>query len=99
MTLKGGRGPSPCLSFYGHAIPWKSRMRSGWIKGSLMVFTGTAVLLYLGSIKNMVHKHSERLQRASHNDFIRSQRMLQKMSRMEADINKLCKLFQKSNLG
>eukprot|EP00066_Takifugu_rubripes_P022342 XP_011611608.1 PREDICTED: probable polypeptide N-acetylgalactosaminyltransferase 8 [Takifugu rubripes] len=64
-------------------------MRSGWIRESLMVFTMTATLLYLGSIKSTVHEHSERLHGAHRNDSIRSQRMLQKMSRMEADINKL----------
>lgn len=76
-------------------IPWKSRMRSGWIKESLMVFTMTATLLYLGSIKTTVHKHSERLRGAYWNDSIRSQIMLQKMSRMEADLNKLCEFFRK----
>lgn len=69
-------------------------MRSGWIRESLMVFTMTATLLYLGSIKSTVHEHSERLHGAHRNDSIRSQRMLQKMSRMEADINKLCEFFR-----
>lgn len=55
----------------------------------------TATLLYLGSIKSTVHQHSERLHGAYRNDSIRSQRMLQKMSRMEAHINKLCKIFRK----
>lgn len=70
-------------------------MRSGWIKESLVVFTVTATLLYLGSIKSTVHEHSERLHGAYLNDSIRSKRMLQKMSKMEADIKKLCKFLRK----
>lgn len=93
--IKSGRGPSPHSAFNRHVIPWKSRMRSGWIKESFMVFTMTATLLYLGSIMNTVHEHSERLHGAHRNNSIRSERMLQKMSRMEADINKLCKFFRK----
>lgn len=64
-------------------------MRSGWIKGSLLVFTVATALLYLGSIKREVHTHSERLQRAHHNDSIRGQGMLKRMAKMEADINRL----------
>lgn len=66
-----------------------TKMRSGWIKGSLLVLTVATALLYLSSIKREVHTHSERLQRAHHNDSIRSQGMLKRMAKMEADVNRL----------
>lgn len=74
-------------------------MRCGYVKGSLLVFTVATTLLYLGSIKNVVHEHSERIQRAYHNDSIRGQRMLQRMSKMEADMNKLRKFFSFHSLS
>jgi len=64
-----------------------SRMRSGRVKGSPVAVA--AALLYLGSIKREVHAHSERLQRAHHNDSIRGRAMLTRMDKMEADINRL----------
>lgn len=64
-------------------------MRSGWIKGLLMVFTVAFTMLNLGSIKKEVHTHSESLQRAHHNESIRGQGMLKRMDKMEADIETL----------
>ncbi|XP_075967424.1 putative polypeptide N-acetylgalactosaminyltransferase 8 [Anarhichas minor] len=72
-----------------------TRMRSGWVKGSLLAFTVAAALLYLGSIKREVHTHSERLQKAHHNDSIRDKGMLKRMVKMETDINKLLDLMNK----
>ncbi|KAM6896125.1 putative polypeptide N-acetylgalactosaminyltransferase 8 [Lycodopsis pacificus] len=72
-----------------------TRMRSGWIKGSLLAFTVATALLYLGSIKREVHTHSERLQKAHHNDSIRGKGMLKRMDKMETDINKLLDLMNK----
>ncbi len=66
-----------------------SRMRSGWVKVALLVFAVVAALSYLGSIKREVHTHSERLQRAHHNDSIRSEGIFKRMDKMEADINRL----------
>ncbi|KAF7646398.1 hypothetical protein LDENG_00187900 [Lucifuga dentata] len=70
-----------------------TRMRSGWIKGLLLLFTLAVALLYIGSNKREVHTHSERLQRAHHNDSIRGRGMLRRMEKMEADIVKLVKLM------
>lgn len=64
-------------------------MRSGWVKGLLLALCVAAAVLYLSSIKREVHTHSERLQRAHHNDSIRGQGMLTRMEKMEADINRL----------
>lgn len=64
-------------------------MRSGWIKGLLVVFTVGLTMLNLGTIKKEVHTHSERLQRAHHNETIRGQGMLKRMDKMEADMEKL----------
>ncbi len=72
-----------------HDMHRSIRMRSGWIKGSLLVISVALALLYLGSIKQEVHTHSERLQRAHHNDSIRGLGMLKRMDQMEADINRL----------
>ncbi|KAM9335022.1 putative polypeptide N-acetylgalactosaminyltransferase 8 [Symphorus nematophorus] len=72
-----------------------SRMRSGWIKGSLLSFAVTAALLYLGSIKREVHTHSERLQRAHQNDSVRGLGMIKKMEKMEEDINRLLNVMNK----
>lgn len=66
-----------------------SRMRSGWIKGSLLAFVVAAGLLYLGSIKREVRTHSERLQRANRNDSIREKGMLMRMGKMEDHIDRL----------
>ncbi|TNN63157.1 putative polypeptide N-acetylgalactosaminyltransferase 8 [Liparis tanakae] len=72
-----------------------SRMRSGWVKGSLVAVAVAAALLYLGSIKREVHAHSERLQRTHHNDSIRGRAMLTRMDKMETDINRLLILMNK----
>ncbi|XP_037615702.1 probable polypeptide N-acetylgalactosaminyltransferase 8 [Sebastes umbrosus] len=72
-----------------------TRMRSGWIKGSLLTFAVAAALLYLGSIKREVHTHSERLQKAHHNDSIRGQGMIKRMDKMETDINRLLNVMNK----
>ncbi|XP_008281149.1 probable polypeptide N-acetylgalactosaminyltransferase 8 [Stegastes partitus] len=70
-------------------------MRSGQVKAFLLVCIMALALLYLGSIKREVHTHSESLQRAHHNDSIRGQGMLQRMEKMEGDINKLLSLMNK----
>uniref|UniRef100_A0A3P8TX75 Polypeptide N-acetylgalactosaminyltransferase n=1 Tax=Amphiprion percula TaxID=161767 RepID=A0A3P8TX75_AMPPE len=70
-------------------------MRSGWVKALLLVCAVASALLYLGSIKREVHSHGERLQRAHQNDSIRGQGMLQRMEKMEADINRLLNLMNK----
>nr|XP_040030108.1 probable polypeptide N-acetylgalactosaminyltransferase 8 isoform X2 [Gasterosteus aculeatus aculeatus] len=72
-----------------------SRMRSGWIKGSLLAFVVAAGLLYLGSIKREVRTHSERLQRANRNDSIREKGMLMRMGKMEDHIDRLLVLMNK----
>lgn len=64
-------------------------MRSSWLKGSLLLLSMATALLYLGSIKREVHIHSERLQRAHHNDSVRGQGMFKRMEKMEANINRL----------
>ncbi|XP_054481044.1 probable polypeptide N-acetylgalactosaminyltransferase 8 [Anoplopoma fimbria] len=71
----------------------RTMMRSGWIKGSLGAFAMAAALLYLSSITREVHTHSERLQRAHHNDSIRGQGMLKRMDKMETDITRLLNLM------
>ncbi|XP_026217326.1 probable polypeptide N-acetylgalactosaminyltransferase 8 [Anabas testudineus] len=68
-------------------------MRSGWIKGFLVVFFVTFALLNLSSIKREVHTHSERLQRAHQNESIRGQGMLKRMGKLEADIKRLLNLM------
>ncbi|XP_010774876.1 probable polypeptide N-acetylgalactosaminyltransferase 8 [Notothenia coriiceps] len=70
-------------------------MRSGWIKAFLLAFAMAGSLLYLGSIKKEVHTHSERLSRAHHNDSIRGQGMLNRMDKMETDINRLLNVMNK----
>ncbi|XP_031715071.1 probable polypeptide N-acetylgalactosaminyltransferase 8 isoform X2 [Anarrhichthys ocellatus] len=77
-----------------------TRMRSGWMKGSLLAFTVAAALLYLGSIKREVHTHSERLQKAHHNDSIRVDLMnkLEKkepVKRNNAEVKKEKKVVRK----
>lgn len=81
--------PRHFLSLNAAAMPRRSRMRPGWIKGSLVVLAVATALLYLSSIRREVHAHSERLQRAHHNDSVRGQGMLQRVAQMEADINRL----------
>uniref|UniRef100_A0A8D2ZUC3 Polypeptide N-acetylgalactosaminyltransferase n=1 Tax=Scophthalmus maximus TaxID=52904 RepID=A0A8D2ZUC3_SCOMX len=71
------------------------RMRSGGIKWSLLVFAVASALLYLGSIKTDVRTHSERLQRAHHNDSVRGLGMLKRMEKMETDISRLLNLMNK----
>uniref|UniRef100_A0A3B5M4A4 Polypeptide N-acetylgalactosaminyltransferase n=1 Tax=Xiphophorus couchianus TaxID=32473 RepID=A0A3B5M4A4_9TELE len=64
-------------------------MRSGWVKGLLMVFVVASALVYLSSIQTEFHSHSERLQRAQHDDSIRGQGVIRRMDRMEEDISRL----------
>lgn len=64
-------------------------MRSGWVKGSLLVFAVTAAVFYLSSIRREVKTKVEKLQRAHSNDSIRSQGILERMDKMEAHISKL----------
>ncbi|XP_047431134.1 probable polypeptide N-acetylgalactosaminyltransferase 8 [Mugil cephalus] len=73
----------------------KSKMRLGWSKGLLLILALASAAFYLGSIKREVHTHSERLQRAHHNDSVRSQGMLRRMDKMEEDINRLLNLVNK----
>ncbi|XP_028427087.1 probable polypeptide N-acetylgalactosaminyltransferase 8 [Perca flavescens] len=68
-------------------------MRSGRIKGTILVFALAVALLYLGSIKREVYDHSKRLQRAYHNDSIRDQGMLTRMDKIEMDISRLLNLM------
>ncbi|KAF1392951.1 hypothetical protein PFLUV_G00033350 [Perca fluviatilis] len=72
-----------------------TRMRSGWIKGSILAFALAAALLYLGSIKREVYNHSKKLQRAHHNESIRDQGMLTRMDKIEIDISRLLNLMKK----
>ncbi|XP_034719621.1 probable polypeptide N-acetylgalactosaminyltransferase 8 [Etheostoma cragini] len=72
-----------------------TRMRLGWIKGSILAFAMGMCLLYLGSIKREVYTHSQRLQKAHHNVSIRHQGMLTRLDRMEMDISKLLNLMNK----
>ncbi|XP_037316134.2 probable polypeptide N-acetylgalactosaminyltransferase 8 isoform X2 [Pungitius pungitius] len=70
-----------------------SRMRSGWIKGSLLAFVVAAGLFYLGSIKREVRAHSDRLRGARNNDSIRQEGMLVRMGEMEDHIDRLLALM------
>uniref|UniRef100_A0A3B5QRD3 Polypeptide N-acetylgalactosaminyltransferase n=2 Tax=Xiphophorus maculatus TaxID=8083 RepID=A0A3B5QRD3_XIPMA len=70
-------------------------MRSGWVKGLLMVFVVATALVYLSSIQTEFHSHSERLQRAQHDDSIRGQGVIRRMDRMEEDISRLMNLMKK----
>ncbi|KAG7243235.1 hypothetical protein INR49_011926 [Caranx melampygus] len=72
-----------------------SRMRSGWVRGLLLVLVVALGLLYLGSIKREVHTHSERLQSAHHNDSLRGLGMIKRMEKMEADMSRLLNLMNK----
>uniref|UniRef100_A0A3Q3F1X9 Polypeptide N-acetylgalactosaminyltransferase n=1 Tax=Labrus bergylta TaxID=56723 RepID=A0A3Q3F1X9_9LABR len=71
-------------------------MRPGGIKGALLILAGGVALFFLFSIKREVLIHSERLQRAHNNDSIRGQGMVERMERMEADINRLCESLRNS---
>uniref|UniRef100_A0A3B3UR16 Polypeptide N-acetylgalactosaminyltransferase n=1 Tax=Poecilia latipinna TaxID=48699 RepID=A0A3B3UR16_9TELE len=71
-------------------------MRSAWVRASLMLFVVASALVYLSSIKTEFQSHSERLQRAQHDDSIREQGMIRRMDRMEEDINRLLDLMKKS---
>uniref|UniRef100_A0A3B3I0Y6 Polypeptide N-acetylgalactosaminyltransferase n=1 Tax=Oryzias latipes TaxID=8090 RepID=A0A3B3I0Y6_ORYLA len=64
-------------------------MRSGSLKGLLMVFVLVWAMFYLGSIKREVHDYSRNLQRVHLNDSIRGHGVLQRMSKIEADIDRL----------
>ncbi|KAM3858965.1 putative polypeptide N-acetylgalactosaminyltransferase 8 [Diretmus argenteus] len=70
-------------------------MRLSWFRGIVPALALAATILYLGSIKQEVHTHSERLQRAHYNDsvMLRGQDILMRMAKMETDINKLVKLL------
>ncbi|XP_020502219.2 probable polypeptide N-acetylgalactosaminyltransferase 8 [Labrus bergylta] len=75
-------------------------MRPGGIKlALLLLLAGSTALCYLFSmkfsIKSEVPIHSERPQRPLKNDSIRSWGMLERMERMEADINRLLTLVSK----
>ncbi|XP_073336794.1 probable polypeptide N-acetylgalactosaminyltransferase 8 [Pagrus major] len=70
-------------------------MRSGWIKGSLLVFAVTAAVFYLSSIKREVKTSVEKIQRAHNNDSIRGQGILKRMDKMEVHINKLVNVLNK----
>lgn len=70
------------------------RKKSGWVKRLLVTFTVALAWLALGSIRKEVHVHSDRLQRAQHNDSIRSQGMLKRMDNMDADIKRLSESSQ-----
>ncbi|XP_032361412.1 polypeptide N-acetylgalactosaminyltransferase 18 isoform X2 [Etheostoma spectabile] len=72
-----------------------TRMKFGWIKGSIMASAMVMALLYLGSIKREVYIHSQRLQRAHHNVSVRDQGMLTRLDKMEMDISKLLNLMNK----
>uniref|UniRef100_A0A3P9HNW2 Polypeptide N-acetylgalactosaminyltransferase n=1 Tax=Oryzias latipes TaxID=8090 RepID=A0A3P9HNW2_ORYLA len=65
------------------------RMRSGSLKGLLMVFVLVWAMFYLSSIKREVHDYSRNLQRVYLNDSIRGHGVLQRMSKIEADIDRL----------
>lgn len=65
-------------------------MRSGWLKGFLLVLVLALASLYLSNIKTEVHSHSERLQRAHHNETLRGHMMLRRMDKMEENLNRLC---------
>lgn len=96
-TERDSRGTPNCKSTLTHLLliflsvrlEMHRRMRSGWIKGLLLLLSMATVLLYLGSIRREVHIHSERLQRAHQNDSIRGQGVLKRMEKMEANINRL----------
>lgn len=66
-----------------------SRMRSGWLKVFLLVLVLALALLYLSNIKTEVYSHSERLQRAHHNETLRGHTMLRRMDKMEENLNRL----------
>ncbi|XP_069376514.1 probable polypeptide N-acetylgalactosaminyltransferase 8 [Paralichthys olivaceus] len=70
-------------------------MRSRYFKLSILAFVTASALVFLGSIKNEVHTHSERLETAHHNDSLRGQGMLRRMDKMEKDINRLLSLMGK----
>ncbi|XP_061570520.1 probable polypeptide N-acetylgalactosaminyltransferase 8 [Cololabis saira] len=69
-------------------------MRHSWFKGSLVLVVAVSAWLYLGSIKREVHIHSQRLQRAHHNESIRGQGMLKRMDKIEDNINRLLNLME-----
>ncbi|XP_053271107.1 probable polypeptide N-acetylgalactosaminyltransferase 8 [Pleuronectes platessa] len=64
-------------------------IRCGYFKVTVLALATASTLLYLSSIKNEVHTHSERLETAQHNDSIRGQGMLIRLDKMEKDINRL----------
>lgn len=66
-------------------------MRSGCIKGLLVVFTVAFTVLNLVSIKKEVYTHSERLQSARNNESIRGRGILKRMDKMEDDMERLSK--------
>ncbi|XP_034019378.1 probable polypeptide N-acetylgalactosaminyltransferase 8 [Thalassophryne amazonica] len=76
-------------------MPRGTRMRFGWIKGLLVAFSTAAAVMYLGSIKQAAHMHSDSAQEVHHNDSFRGQNMLQRMEKMESDLSKLLTLMEK----
>ncbi|XP_020569993.1 probable polypeptide N-acetylgalactosaminyltransferase 8 [Oryzias latipes] len=69
-------------------------MRSGSLKILLIVFILGWALFYLGYLKRDVDDYSKKLQRVHLNDSIRGHGVLQRMSKIEADIDRLISLLQ-----
>ncbi|XP_024147346.1 probable polypeptide N-acetylgalactosaminyltransferase 8 [Oryzias melastigma] len=69
-------------------------MRSGSLKGLLTAFVSVWALFYLNSIKREVRDYSGKLQKARLNDSLRGHGVLQRMSKIEADIGKLVSLLE-----
>ncbi|XP_024147333.1 probable polypeptide N-acetylgalactosaminyltransferase 8 [Oryzias melastigma] len=67
-------------------------MRSGSLKVLFIAFVSVWVLFYLNSIKRDVYDYSRKLHL---NDSIRGQEVLLRVSKMEADINRLISRLQK----
>ncbi|XP_062239364.1 probable polypeptide N-acetylgalactosaminyltransferase 8 [Platichthys flesus] len=70
-------------------------MRCGYFKVTILALATASTLVYLSSIKNEVHTHSERLETAQHNDSIRGQGMLRRLDKMEKDLNRLLAVMGK----
>lgn len=67
----------------------KMRISISSINGYLLLLIMVIVLLSLGSIKREVHFYFERLQNANQNGLLPAQRMQKKMTKVEADVNRL----------
>lgn len=64
-------------------------MRLGWVRGLVPVLAVAVVVLYLHSIKRLVHSHMEMLQRAHYNDSARVKGSLMRLEKLEGHINTL----------